>query len=82
MIVTECSFFSSDGQSGIDGHNSRIFCCCFNPRSNHEIISGGWDDVVHFWDLRQQHALRHLSGIHMCGEGIDISAKGTEVPIF
>lgn len=35
--------------------------------------------MVHFWDLRQPHALRHLSGIHICGEGIDINQKGTEV---
>ena len=35
--------------------------------------------MVHYWDLRQPHAIRHLSGVHMCGEGIDISYKGTEV---
>lgn len=63
----------------IDGHTSRIFTCCFNPRSNHEFLSGGWDDVVHFWDLRQPHAIRHLSGVHVCGDGIDINTKGTEV---
>ncbi|KAF5292266.1 hypothetical protein FQR65_LT11229 [Abscondita terminalis] len=63
----------------IDGHASRIFAACFNPRSNHEFITGGWDDVVYFWDVRQPHAIRHLSQIHMCGEGLDISHRGTEV---
>lgn len=58
---------------------SRVFAACFHPRNNYEFISGGWDDLVHFWDLRQPHAVRHISGIHMCGEGLDINAKGTEV---
>lgn len=70
---------SSEVPGTADGHVSRIFAACFNPRSNHEFITGGWDDVVQFWDLRQPHAFRRLSGLHICGEGLDISAKGTEV---
>ncbi|XP_019872229.1 uncharacterized WD repeat-containing protein alr2800 [Aethina tumida] len=69
----------SDSPALHDGHTSRVYAGCFNPRSNHEFCSGGWDNVVHFWDLRQPHALRHLSGIHICGEGIDINQKGTEL---
>lgn len=37
--------------------------------------------MVFFWDLRQPNAFRHLSGIHMCGDGIDVSTKGTEVSL-
>ncbi|XP_063929908.1 uncharacterized WD repeat-containing protein alr2800-like isoform X2 [Zophobas morio] len=70
---------SSNNPKIHDGHTSRVFAACFHPRSNYEILTGGWDDVVHYWDLRQPHAIRHLSGVHMCGEGIDISYKGTEV---
>ncbi|KAF2895757.1 hypothetical protein ILUMI_10417 [Ignelater luminosus] len=76
---TQERILSSEAPGTADGHVSRIFAACFNPRSNHEFITGGWDDVVQFWDLRQPHALRRLSGLHICGEGLDISAKGTEI---
>ncbi|RZB54404.1 transcription initiation factor TFIID subunit 5-like [Asbolus verrucosus] len=70
---------SSNNPKIHDGHTSRVFAACFHPRSNYELLTGGWDDVVHFWDLRQPHAVRHIYGVHMCGEGIDINYKGTEV---
>ncbi|KAL1494249.1 hypothetical protein ABEB36_009874 [Hypothenemus hampei] len=62
-----------------DGPMSRIFAACFHPKNNYELITAGWDNVVQFWDLRQPHAIRHISGVHMCGEGLDINQKGTEV---
>lgn len=73
-------FFSEDKDKH-DGHVSRVFAACFHPRNNYELITGGWDDVVQFWDLRQPYATRHLSEIHMCGEGLDINKKGTEVSV-
>ncbi|KAJ8970513.1 hypothetical protein NQ314_001189 [Rhamnusium bicolor] len=77
--IQERVLMSSEDQETHDGHMSRVFAACFHPRNNYELITGGWDDVVQFWDLRQPHAIRHLSGIHMCGEGLDINSKGTEV---
>ncbi|XP_071050238.1 striatin homolog isoform X2 [Onthophagus taurus] len=77
--IQERIFSGSESASLLDGHTSRVFAACFNPRSNHELITGGWDDVVYFWDARQPFAVRHISGIHMCGEGLDISPKGTEI---
>lgn len=73
-------FFSEDKDKH-DGHVSRVFAACFHPRNNYELITGGWDDVVQFWDLRQPYATRHLSEIHMCGEGLDINQRGTEVSV-
>lgn len=63
----------------MDGHTSRVFSACFNPKSAYELISGGWDDTVQFWDTRQAHAFRFISGVHMCGDGLDISRNGKEV---
>lgn len=71
-------FFSEDRYEH-DGHVSRVFAACFHPRNNYELITGGWDNVVQFWDLRQPYAVRHLSQIFMGGEGLDINQKGTEV---
>ncbi|XP_071860490.1 uncharacterized protein isoform X1 [Bombus fervidus] len=63
----------------MDGHKSRVFSACFNPRSAHELISGGWDNTIQFWDTRQPYALRRISGVHMCGDGLDISRNGREI---
>lgn len=73
---------SSDNPETHDGHMSRVFAACFHPKNNYELLTGGWDDVVQFWDLRQPYATRHISGVHMCGEGIDINQRGTEVIIL
>ncbi|CAG9762706.1 unnamed protein product [Ceutorhynchus assimilis] len=70
---------ASDNPDAHDGHMSRVFAACFHPKNNYELLTGGWDNVVQFWDLRQPHALRHISNVHMCGEGLDMNNKGTEV---
>ncbi|XP_018334966.1 polyadenylation factor subunit 2-like, partial [Agrilus planipennis] len=77
--VQERILSGSDNNSVLDGHSSRVFAACFNPQSNYELITGGWDDVVLFWDLRQPFALRHLSGLHMGGEGLDIDSAGKTI---
>ncbi|CAH1964090.1 unnamed protein product [Acanthoscelides obtectus] len=48
-------------------------------RNNYELITGGWDNTVQFWDLRQPYAVRKITGVHMAGEGIDISVSGKEI---
>jgi len=63
----------------MDGHKSRVFCACFHPKSMHELISGGWDDTIQFWDVRQAHSVRYISGVHICGDSLDISRNGKEV---
>lgn len=80
VMDVECIFlYRSDSPDTMDGHKSRVFSACFNPKSAHELISAGWDDTVQFWDTRQAHALRYISGVHMCGDGLDISKNGKEV---
>lgn len=66
----------------MNGHKSRVFCACFNPSSTNEFVSGGWDDTIQFWDIRQPFSLRYIGGVHICGEGIDISSNGKEVSII
>ncbi|KAK2586909.1 hypothetical protein KPH14_009842 [Odynerus spinipes] len=72
-------FHGSDAPDAMDGHKSRVFAACFHPKSAHEVITGGWDDTVQFWDSRQPYALRHISGVHVCGDGLDISQNGKEI---
>ncbi|XP_054014552.1 uncharacterized WD repeat-containing protein alr2800-like isoform X1 [Hylaeus anthracinus] len=77
--MQERVFHASQSLEIMDGHRSRIFSACFNPKSAHELISGGWDDTIQFWDTRQPYALRRISGVHMCGDGLDISRNGREI---
>ncbi|XP_043273345.1 WD repeat-containing protein 5 homolog [Venturia canescens] len=74
----ERAFHASDAPDVMNGHRSRVFCACFNPKSSHEIISGGWDNTIQFWDTRQPYAIRRITGPHICGEGLDISKNGKE----
>ena len=72
-------FVQSEALDVTNGHRSKVLCARFNPKTVHEIISGGWDDTVQFWDTRQPYALRRITGVHICGEGLDISKNGKEV---
>nr|DBA19083.1 TPA: hypothetical protein GDO54_014957 [Pyxicephalus adspersus] len=67
----------SPSLSLMDGHRSRVFALKFHPHSDVNFISGGWDNTVQFWDMRQKHSLRRLSGPHVCGDALDID-PGTE----
>ncbi|CAB3224582.1 unnamed protein product [Arctia plantaginis] len=75
----ERAFYSSKQRNVLDGHTSRIFACAFNPKSHHELISGGWDDIVFCWDDRQPFATKYFEGVHMCGEGLDFDKPGREI---
>ncbi|XP_063359507.1 uncharacterized protein LOC134648857 [Cydia amplana] len=75
----ERAFYSSGTRGVLDGHSSRIFACAFHPKSNHELVSGGWDDTVMCWDDRVPYATRRFAGVHMCGEGLDFDKPGKQI---
>ncbi|CAH1964093.1 unnamed protein product [Acanthoscelides obtectus] len=77
--VQERILAASDNPDKHDGHMSRVFAACFHTKNNYELITGGWDNTVQFWDLRQPYAVRKITGVHMAGEGIDISVSGKEI---
>jgi WD40 repeat protein len=35
------------------------------------LISGGWDSVIHIWDLRTADAIRSIYGPHIAGDTLD-----------
>lgn len=59
----------------MDGHRSRVFSIKHHPVEEELFITGGWDDTIQFWDHRQERAVRHLFGPHICGDGLDIDPK-------
>lgn len=57
------------GILGCKGHTNRVFCTKFFGAN--QIISGGWDNTVIFWDIRAKDACTEvLFGPHICGETI------------
>ncbi|XP_044755445.1 uncharacterized protein LOC123314319 [Coccinella septempunctata] len=77
--VKERTFKRSGKKTVHDGHTSRVFAAQFNPASNAEFLSGGWDNTVFLWDLRQPHGIRYISDVNLCGEGLDIDQMGRQV---
>ncbi|XP_035216954.1 ribosome biogenesis protein WDR12 homolog [Stegodyphus dumicola] len=55
----------------MDGHTMRVFALRYHPTNKNELLSGGWDDTVQFWDVRDPIAIRKIYGPHICGNGIE-----------
>ncbi|KAJ8245888.1 hypothetical protein GJAV_G00261370 [Gymnothorax javanicus] len=70
---------ASASRSVMDGHRFRIFAVNFHPEREKEFISGGWDDTVQFWDMRQQHSVRKLMGPHVCGDALQIDPVTNQI---
>lgn len=51
------------------GHDNRVFAVKFIDE--HTLISGGWDSVVHVWDVRQARSAHHFYGPNISGESLD-----------
>eukprot|EP00030_Apusomonadida_sp_AF-17_P000491 a174780_71.p1 GENE.a174780_71~~a174780_71.p1 ORF type:complete len:352 (-),score=125.04 a174780_71:36-1058(-) len=62
------------GRAGdrLSGHSSRVFCVRFSPSDPNILVSGGWDDTLQVWDLREANAIKLMHGPHICGNAIDI----------
>ena len=53
------------------GHSDRIYCVHFTQNDANVLASGGWDNTIQLWDLRQPSAVMVLPGPHICGDAID-----------
>lgn len=56
--------------NGVDmGHSNRVLSVHFTEDPN-LLLSGGLDNTVFFWDLRQARATGFIFGPHICGDSI------------
>jgi len=54
------------------GHSNRIFAIKFDPINSNILVSGGWDNTVWIYDLREKGPVGGIFGPHISGESIDI----------
>eukprot|EP00469_Lotharella_globosa_P011533 CAMPEP_0167779134 /NCGR_PEP_ID=MMETSP0111_2-20121227/4644_1 /TAXON_ID=91324 /ORGANISM="Lotharella globosa, Strain CCCM811" /LENGTH=389 /DNA_ID=CAMNT_0007669523 /DNA_START=18 /DNA_END=1187 /DNA_ORIENTATION=- len=60
------------GSRDSDGHSGRIFCVKFHPKDPNMILSTGWDDTIHVWDIRAGMSVKTWGGPHVCGDAMDV----------
>lgn len=53
-----------------DGHSERVVALHFHPLESNQIISGGWDNTIQFWDIRESFSKRYIYGPHIRGNSI------------
>lgn len=67
-----------DGLSSIGdtGHSNRVFCVKFYKDDDNRLITGGWDNKIVFWDLRQEKPIHTEMGRMIYGDAIDVFEGG------
>ena len=58
------------------GHSNRIFCVKFDPHDKNRLISGGWDNTVQIYDIRNKGPVGSIYGPHICGDALDFHNDG------
>lgn len=59
------------GDFKLPGHSNRIFALHFHKENPNLLMSGGWDNTIQFYDLREGVVINSLYGPHVCGDSID-----------
>lgn len=56
-------------------HSNRIFSVNFHPTDHDLLASGGWDNIVVFYDIRKKTVIGNCLGPHICGDAIDMKGN-------
>eukprot|EP01017_Pseudomicrothorax_dubius_P010530 TRINITY_DN13774_c0_g1_i5.p1 TRINITY_DN13774_c0_g1~~TRINITY_DN13774_c0_g1_i5.p1 ORF type:complete len:365 (-),score=62.76 TRINITY_DN13774_c0_g1_i5:167-1261(-) len=58
------------------GHSNRVFAVKFLNDNPNMLISGGWDNTIQIWDIREGKSVGSIYGASISGDSLDYS-KGT-----
>ncbi|KAJ1625184.1 WD40-repeat-containing domain protein [Pavlovales sp. CCMP2436] len=56
----------------VSSHVQQVFCVRFHNSNPQLLASGGWDKVVHLWDVRTGKSVSTFSGPFMAGDCLDL----------
>jgi len=59
------------------GHSNRVFSLKYSSTDENIILSGGWDNTIQIWDVRQDVPARSVFGPHITGDAVDL--HGNEI---
>ena len=59
------------------GHSNRVFSLKYSSTDENIILSGGWDNTIQIWDVRQDVPVRSVFGPHITGDAVDL--HGNEI---
>lgn len=54
------------------GHSNRVFSLKYSSTDDNIILSGGWDNTIQIWDVRQDVPVRSVFGPHITGDAVDL----------
>ncbi|KRX02418.1 WD40-repeat-containing domain [Pseudocohnilembus persalinus] len=60
-----------NGLEGYNGHTNRIFAAKFLNDDPNMLLTGGWDNEIFIWDIRQNEAIGTIPGPEISGQSID-----------
>ena len=61
------------GGKGLPGHSGRIFACKFHPEDDNVLMSGGWDNTIQIYDMREGRSVGYIFGPHISGDALDVN---------
>jgi len=68
------TLYRGDGHSTC-GHSNHVNSLKCHPVQTNILFSGGWDNTVQMWDMRQEKSFRSLSNVTICGDTLDFDAS-------
>lgn len=76
---TKSLFMTLKERGDLPGHSNRIFSVKFNQVNPNILFSGGWDNTMQVYDIREKGPVASIFGPHVCGDAIDVRNDGYTV---